>query len=257
MALFKRWSDRRRIRKLAHSWQDFKAALEPWLGAEETPPDYREQDFLRVKSRIAQQVPVLGQVYGRRPLEQESIAAQRDMTELMNRLTALSDATALGAAEREELLREWHVLYIFLNKLEGSLTGGTADGVVLADGALPELEQGIAREPQVRPRSSFAGFVARAVVVAALIVAIAMIFGIDDEIRSWFADPADSRGAAVAQAPTGETEVPAPSAPLLSHNFHMPRLVQPVLMRYGTAGISVLCGALLVGTLVLLRVRSR
>ncbi len=258
MALFKRLADRRRIRKLARSWQEFRATLEPWFGNEEPVPESRERAFLVIKSSVAQQLPVLGQVYGRRPLEQESIAAQRDITELMNRMNSLSSATKLGAPERDEMFSEWHVLYIFLNKLEGTLTGSTADGVVLAEATRTESEHTYLHGPVPRQRGSLLGFVVRATVVAVLLIIIAMVLGFDaDHIRAWLPGPDQVDGAAVAQAPTGETEVPAPSAPLLSHVFRMPRLVQPVVSRYGTAGVAILCGALLTGTLMLFRLRSR
>jgi hypothetical protein len=75
-------------------------------------------------------------------------------------------------------------------------------------------------------------------------------------------------GAAVAQ-PTGETEVTAPAAPSSSLppaagpaarpavDFRMPRLVQPVFVRYGTAGALVLAGAFACGLLLLFGLRSR
>ncbi len=100
-------------------------------------------------------------------------------------------------------------------------------------------------------------------------------------------------GAAVAQ-PTGETEVTAPAAPSSSSPpaagvatasppagpagpavaapaaaaptraavqsafaFRMPRLVQPVIVRYGTVGALVLAGAFACGLLLLFGLRSR
>ena len=85
MTMFKRWTDRRRIRRLARSWHRFRAAVQPWFAAAQEPPARRERAFLAVKSRVASQLPVLGEVYGRRALEQEALAAMRDMTELVNR----------------------------------------------------------------------------------------------------------------------------------------------------------------------------
>jgi hypothetical protein len=73
-------------------------------------------------------------------------------------------------------------------------------------------------------------------------------------------------GAGVAQTPTGETEVTAPAAPASSSgragsgsafHFRMPRLVQPVILRYGTVGAFVLFGAFMSGLLLIFGVRSR
>ncbi|MGD8396899.1 MAG: hypothetical protein PVF43_15625 [Candidatus Eiseniibacteriota bacterium] len=255
MKMFRRWSDRRRIRRLAGRWQCFRTALEPWFDADTRPPARLERAFLATKSHIALELPVLGQVHGSRALEQEALAAMRDMTELMNRMSGLGDAATLDATERDSLVREWHVLYIFLNKLEGTLTGSAADGVVLAAGEGPGYLPAAAAP---RGGSGLLGFVTRALVVALLLVAVAMVLGIDgDDILSRLPGSEGSDGAVVAQAPTGETEVPAPAAPLLSNMFRMPRLVQPVVTRYRTPGIMVLGGVMLLGTFVLLRARSR
>lgn len=275
MGLWKRWSDRRRIRQLARSWQQFRHVLEGRFRAPGQVSSGRERRFLRVQARVAQRLPMLGQVYGRRSLEQDAQAAMRDMTELMNRMSSLGQAGELTPEEKGTLLTEWHVLYLFLRKLEGTLTGSTADGVVLADSKLREAEPIYAGSRGMQPsrRSGMLGFVAPAAVIVAILWAAVTYFDIDradlvswiDNARSRITDTAEiavtenaeGHGAAVAQAPTGETEVPAPAAPKLSQTFRMPRLVQPVVRRYGTTGALVLGGALLTGTLFLFGLRSR
>jgi len=280
--MIRRWRDRRRIRALRRAWETFRATLEPMFaapadeagGTEETsvPAADAEARFLALKEQTAKLLPVLGTVVGRRALEQEALAALRDMTELMNRTTTLAGARRLSAAQREDLLREWHVLYIFLAKLEGAMTGSAMDGAALAGpGVWAERENGFGGE---RKRSRLAGvvvFALEAAIVIGFVLAAASILGIGrDDLRLGAAGGASVGGAGVAQAPTGETEVTAPAAPTLSSSasappvssrssfrFRMPRLVQPVVMRYGTAGAFVLLGAFVSGLLLVFGVRSR
>ncbi len=282
--MIRRWQDRRRIRALRRAWEIFRATLEPILAtvAEEVasePGAEAEARFLALKEQTAKRLPVLGTVVGRRALEQEALAALRDMTELMNRTTTLATARRLSAAQREDLLREWHVLYIFLAKLEGAMTGSAMDGAALAGpGVWAERDSGFGGGE--RKRSRLAGvvvFALEAAIVIGFVFAAASILGIGrNDLRLGAAGGASVGGAGVAQAPTGETEVTAPAAPTSSaagrgpqapaaaatssrssFRFRMPRLVQPVIMRYGTAGAFVLLGAFASGLLLVFGVRSR
>lgn len=287
MKMLRRWADRRRIRALRRTWESFRDSLEPALAAETAndmpdtvagtpdpgegvrdmqagPGAAEDRRFLATKAATARHMPVLSAVVGRRSLEQEAAAAARDMTELMNRVPTLEDARHKSRDERDAILREWHVLYLFLAKLEGAMTGSAVDGAALRTpsewaprdaGAAPA-----GRRSRLRGMAIFA--VELAIVIAfVLLVASILGFGTDD-VRAVLSGRPAVEGAAVAQAPTGETEVTAPAAPAshpssFSSSFRMPRLVQPVIARYGTVGTFVLVGAFACGLLLMFGLRSR
>ena len=328
MRIVRRWADRRRIRELKRSWEAFHALLAheiAVLEAEEqviaraaaqgdvvgesngtraaTPALARsgaraasragsipmEARFLRVKADVAGRLPALGEVVGRRALEQEAAAAQRDMTELLNRVPSLVEASRMPAAERAVILREWHVLYLFLSQLEGAMTGSAIGGAALQAPSDWTRREDPGRRSRLR---GLAGFAAEATVIVGFLFLAASILGIGGhDIRRLVRgaspvvqSPETSAGAAVAQ-PTGETEVTAPAAPSSSSPpaagvatasppaviaagpapaavrpafaFRTPRLVQPVIVRYGTVGALVLAGAFACGLLLLFGLRSR
>jgi hypothetical protein len=273
MNMLRRWADRRRIRALRRSWEAFRVSLALELATasqdDEDAPESaaiaspRDNRFLATKAATARRMPALSAVVGRRALEQEAAAAARDMTELMNRVPTLADARQKSLLERDEILREWHILYLFLAKLEGAMTGSATDGAALSTPAEWTQRQ---LTPQPGGRSRLAKVAVLAVEVAIVIgflLLVASFLGIGaDDLRGVLSGRSGVEGAAVAQAPTGETEVTAPAAPASSSassssSFRMPRLVQPVIMRYGTLGTFVLCGAVACGLLLMFGLRSR
>jgi hypothetical protein len=344
MILLRRWADRRRIRQLKQSWEAFRAICELELAAHdadpEGPPDGAangspgserpdeaparrgfvppssaglEGRFLRIKAETARLLPVLSEVVGRRALEQEADAAQRDMTELLNRVPSLADLSEMTPAEHQALLREWHVLYLFLAKLEGAMTGSAVHGTALR--APVDWLRRDTRERHSR-LSAIAGFGLEAGIVLGFILMAAAMLDIDLNQARRFASAVMGRdraqtapmvaGADVAQTPTGETEVTASAAPDSSSTpvsvpaagpppaatpgappgaassqasaaapaapsggspvphhteqafaFRMPRVVQPVILRYGTVGTYILAGAFACGLALLFGLRSR
>jgi hypothetical protein len=324
MRILRRWADRRQIHALRRAWKEIQAAVEPVFRQADddeppVPPVSREAEsrflpgfevgqpprtgggvrvetdpvaenrFLALKTRTARRLPVLAQVAGRRDLEEEAMAAQRDMTELMNRVPTLSDARRMPAEERTSFAREWHVLYLFLTKLEGAMSGSPVDGVGLARAGSAQQMAAYRYPAPGRARWAWGRLVSTAVEAAILVgfvVLAAKVLGIGrEDIRSaWSGRPANEAvqsvngitgvgGVGVAQAPTGETEVTAPPAPASSSTtapspassskpvyaskFRMPRLVQPVIIRYGTVGVFVLFGAFVSGLLLIFAARSR
>jgi hypothetical protein len=271
------------------------------LAGHETAPAWRrsasvmaplEGRFLRIKAETARLLPVLSEVVGRRALEQEAEAAQRDMTELLNRVPSLADLERMSAAEQQAILREWHVLYLFLAKLEGAMTGTAIHGAALS--APADWMRRDTRERRSRA-AAVAGFGLEAAIVLGFLFLAAAMLGIDRSqvrqlgsaaLRGDLGHAAHRvAGADVAQTPTGETEVTASAAPDSSSTqvsvpaaappapptapvtpparteqafaFRMPRVVQPVLLRYGTAGSYLLAGAFACGLALLFGLRSR
>lgn len=285
MKMLRRWADRRRIRALRGTWESFRDSLEPALAAaaetaseefEGGPLDHRaavletqaaaaDRRFLATKAATARHMPALSAIVGRRALEQEAAAAARDMTELMNRVPTLEDARHKSLEERDAILREWHVLYLFLAKLEGAMTGSAMDGAALSTPS--EWAPREAGSSPARRHSRLAGlaiFAVEVAIVVGFVLLVASILGIGtDDVRAVLSGRPAVEGAAVAQAPTGETEVTAPAAPASSRppasssSFRMPRLVQPVIARYGTVGTFVLIGAFACGLLLMFGLRSR
>jgi len=316
MRILRRWADRRRIRRLRRAWETLRATVEPQFskadGGDEVPVTVTEAEkrfipgfelgpfrpgggpavansaaeegrFLALKARTARALPVLSQVADDGELEAEAFAAGRDMTDLMNRVATLADAQRMPPAERASFAREWHVIYLFLARLEGALTGSTAAGVALARATTRVPRHSASRFPAAARSSWGLGRVVAIAVEAAILIGFvamaASFLGIDaaDFRVALSGRPSHSvEGVGVAQAPTGETEVTAPPAPASSpvstpaavlasssplpseqFKFRMPRLVQPVITRYGTVGVFVLFGAFVSGLLLMFGARSR
>ncbi len=266
-----------------------------------------EKRFLVLKTRIARRSPLLQQVVGGRALEEEALAAGRDMADLMTRAGTLVAARRFPPHEGDDFRREWHVVYLFLAKLEGAMTGSAETGAVLLR---PGTSAGSARTVFAganRPRAGVAwgkaiSFVVEAAILLVFVWMAASMLGIKPgDVRSslretWAGVSRSERasvaasnksvakveGAAVVQAPTGETEVTAPAAPASSSravvtapanptpgtsasgipaasavHFRMPRVVQPVILRYGTLGAFLLFGAFVSGLLLVFGMRSR
>jgi hypothetical protein len=340
MILLRQWADRRRIRQLKQSWEAFRAICELELAAHDHDPEAAqspagaangspiersnashhsaaamtnaglENRFLRIKAETARLLPVLSEVVGRRAIEQEAEAAQRDMTELLNRVPSLADLSEMTPLEHQAILREWHVLYLFLAKLEGAMTGSAVHGTALR--APTDWLRRDQRERRSR-LSAIASFGLEAGIVLGFILMAAAMLGIDLNQARRFGSAALGRdraqsaptvaGADMAQTPTGETEVTASAAPDFSSTpgavpaagsapavaapaapaaaplasatapatgvtaapprteqafaFRMPRVVQPVIQRYGTVGTYVLAGAFACGLALLFGLRSR
>jgi hypothetical protein len=316
MRILKRWTDQRRIRTLRRDWETFRAVVEAEFGMgesgdEPTPgtgvedrfiPGFdlgalrsggrsaemtsvaEERRFLTLKAQTARSLPALAQVGAGRELESEAVAAAREMNDLLNRVATLADAKRLSPAERASFTREWHVIYLFLARLEGALTGSSPAGVAL-DRASTHIPRGSAfRFAAPGPSRTRWGRVTGGLVEAAILIGLvwlaASLLGINAaNLRSALSGRPASHpveGVGVAQAPTGETEVTAPPAPASApvstpaavqagassrsteeFKFRMPRIVQPVFIRYGTVGVFVLFGAFVSGLLLLFGARSR
>jgi hypothetical protein len=109
---------RGKLSKLINDWQVFRdAVLRPNMSSVITAQD--EQDFLRLKARIAAQLPMLDDT-APRSLVQETRDASQLMTNLLNRYEKLDVEELRSDEEREKFEHWWHQSFVFLNKLKGA-----------------------------------------------------------------------------------------------------------------------------------------
>jgi hypothetical protein len=111
---------KRRIKRLIETWVRFGDFLKTGLGKEGVQKA-QEEEFLRLKAKIAHLLPVLTVVERARTTDPEALAAVRDITEMLNSFTTLATPEPLTSAETEEIIARWHSIFIFLNRLEGAL----------------------------------------------------------------------------------------------------------------------------------------
>ncbi len=111
---------RRKIRNLIDTWVRFGEFLKTSLGKEGVQKA-QEEEFLRLKAKIAHLLPVLTVIEKGGSIDPEALAAVRDITEMLNSFATLATPEPLTAEETEEIIGRWHTIFIFLNKLEGAL----------------------------------------------------------------------------------------------------------------------------------------
>ena len=111
---------RRRLRKLIETWVVFGEFLKTGLGRDGVQSAQEEQ-FLALKAKIAHLLPVLTVIERGRSIDPEALAAVRDITEMLNSFTTLATPEPFSKEETEEIIAQWHRIFIFLNKLEGAL----------------------------------------------------------------------------------------------------------------------------------------
>ncbi|UCF78259.1 MAG: hypothetical protein JSW03_09155 [Candidatus Eiseniibacteriota bacterium] len=111
---------RRKIRSLIETWVRFGEFLKTSLGKEGVQKA-QEEEFLRLKAKIAHLLPVLTVIEKGGSIDPEALAAVRDITQMLNSFATLATPEPLTAEQTEEIISQWHTIFIFLNKLEGAL----------------------------------------------------------------------------------------------------------------------------------------
>ncbi|KPJ59856.1 MAG: hypothetical protein AMJ46_09510 [Latescibacteria bacterium DG_63] len=111
---------RRKIRSLIETWVRFGEFLKTSLGREGVQKA-QEEEFLRLKARIAHLLPILTVIERSGSIDPEALAAVRDITEMLNSFATLATPEPLTVEETEEIIARWHTIFIFLNKLEGAV----------------------------------------------------------------------------------------------------------------------------------------
>ncbi len=164
---------KRKLRKLIETWVVFGEFLKTSLGKEGVQSAQEEQ-FLALKAKIAHLLPVLTVIERGRSVDPEALAAVRDITEMLNSFTTLVTPEPFSKEETEEIIAQWHRIFIFLNKLEGALKDRRYGFLIRGERAGEPL--------QAAPRSNFGGgfvrFLIGLVIVIAVGVLIAGLLGI-------------------------------------------------------------------------------
>jgi hypothetical protein len=158
---------KRRIKKLIETWVRFGDFLKTGLG-QEGVRKAQEEEFLRLKAKIAHLLPVLTVVERGRTIDPEALAAVRDITEMLNSFTTLATPEPLTRAETEEIIAHWHRIFIFLNKLEGALRDRRYGFL---------LRAGEERREQAAFAGIFTNWFVRFVISLVIVVACAALIG--------------------------------------------------------------------------------
>ena len=167
------------------------------------------------------------------------LSHQRSLGEFMTHYPTLAAPNAKSDREREEFEREWHRLFLFLNKLKGmpARKETRPPAAVAKPVSMPSLRFG--------PRFPFFGWLFRFVVRLAVLVAAGLGGGALLPLGAG-GTQADRRcGGPVGHAGAGSWK-PCKS---LAANLHLPTLggvFQPVVERYGPEITAVMVGALFV-----------
>ncbi|MFH0778039.1 MAG: hypothetical protein V2A71_05335 [Candidatus Eisenbacteria bacterium] len=111
---------RRRVRRLIDTWMRFGEFLKTSLGREDVQRA-QEEEFLKLKARIAHLLPVLTVIEKGRNVDPEALATVRDITDMLNSFTTLATPVPLTREETEQVIAQWHTIFIYLNKLDGAL----------------------------------------------------------------------------------------------------------------------------------------
>jgi len=158
---------KRKVKKLIQTWVRFGDFLKTGLGQEEVPKA-QEEEFLRLKAKIAHLLPILTVVERGRATDPEALAAVRDITEMLNTFTTLARPEPLTKQDLEDVIAKWHSIFIFLNKLEGSLKEGRYGF---------KLRQGEVRRPESTGRAAAGSWFLRFVLSLVIVIACAALIG--------------------------------------------------------------------------------
>lgn len=185
---------RGKLNRLIDDWQFFRdMVLRPNMPGEITPMD--EQDFLKLKARVAAQLPMLHDA-APRSMAQESNENLQLMTDLLKRYEKLDVEELKVEEEKEKFEQWWHQSYVFLNKLKGADLAADRQPAKKRPAAVPTgLRNGTATRRQVRG-AWLLRFVVRLGLVVLAIYILGRAFGFRWEARSdrFVTDPPSSLG---------------------------------------------------------------
>ena len=157
---------KRRLRKLIETWVVFGEFLKTSLGKEGVQSAQEEQ-FLALKAKIAHLLPVLTVIERGRTIDPEALAAVRDITEMLNSFTTLATPEPFSKEDIEEIIAQWHRIFIFLNKLEGALKDRRYGFLIRGERQ--------AEPQQLAPRHSVAGGLLRFLIGLVIVIAVGVL----------------------------------------------------------------------------------
>ncbi len=225
-----------RLDRLIREWVEYRNLVANRHGAPDVSPE-EENRFLALKGKIAEDITAVVHSGGGAGL-QEMLSHQRSLGEFMTRYPTLSAPNVKSDREREEFEREWHRLFLFLNKLKGMPVRKEArpSAVAAKPVNMPTLRFG--------PRFPFLGWLFRFVVRLAVLVAAAWVV-----VRYFPWERVGLKPNAGAGSLPGSVGEAWSTARHGVSNLHVPTLggvFQPVVERYGPEITAVMVGALFV-----------
>ena len=231
--MFSGHKNKKRAEALIADWVRYREIVATRLGAPDVTPD-EERRFLALKGRIVENLTAVVAGVSPRGPGQDVQNHQRGITEFLNRHALLGAEAVPTEAEREEFSREWHRLFLFLNRLKGLL------GREIAKAAATRPKP---QTPPLRWRLSGVGWFVRFALRLALVVAAIWLLAV---LLPW-------------ERITGARFHPGKITGSLPHSwggardavsgFHLPTLggvFSPVVERYGPEVTTILVAVLLV-----------
>ncbi len=224
-----------RLDRLIREWVEYRNLMTTRHGLGAVSPE-EENRFLALKGRIAEDLSVVAHHGGGGV--QEMLAHQRSLNEFMNRYPTLAADAAPPEREREEFDREWHRLFLFMNRLKG-MPSRKESRPPAAHVKPVEVSA-----PRFGPRVPFLGWFLRFAVRLGVLVAAAWVV-----VRYFPWERVGLKPQAGAGDLTGGLDQAFDTARHGVSNLHVPTLgglFQPVVERYGPEVTAVLVGALFV-----------
>jgi uncharacterized membrane protein YccC len=225
-----------RLDRLIREWVEYRNLVANRHGAPDISPE-EENRFLALKGKIAEDVTAVVHNGSGAGL-QEMLSHQRSLGEFMTHYPTLAAPNAVSDREREEFEREWHRLFLFLNKLKGM--PARKEAKPLAAAARPVSMP----MPRFGPRFSFFGWLFRFAVRLAVLVVAAWVV-----VRYFPWERVGLRPNADAGNLPGSVNQAWDTARHGVSNLHVPTLggvFQPVVDRYGPEITAVMVGVLFV-----------
>ncbi len=225
-----------RLDRLIREWVEYRTLMTNRYGATSVSPE-EENRFLVLKGKIAEDLTAVSHNGGGAGL-QEMLVQQRSLGEFMTRYPTLAVSNAPSDREREEFEREWHRLFLFLNKLKGMPARKEAKPLV---GAARPVNM---PTPRFGPRFPFLGWFFRFVVRLAVLVVAAWVV-----LRYFPWERVGLHAQPNAEGLTGTMGRATDTARHMASNLHLPTVggvFQPVVDRYGAEVTAVMVGVLLV-----------
>jgi hypothetical protein len=161
----------RAVKTLEGCWLSLRDFLQEKLVKDEITEN-EEREFLELKSAIARCLPVLPA--GSTDVTGTASRTAKGVEELIGRFDSLADVAPMDHDEVRELMKEWHALFISVNRLSGEV-----DHHIL--GPRTMSPQRIRRGPNMFQRIAnnwFVHFTAKMIILVAALAAFAKILDI-------------------------------------------------------------------------------
>jgi len=161
----------RAVKTLEGCWLSLRDFLQEKLNQDEIT-EHEEREFLELKSAIARCLPVLPT--GSTDVTGTASRTAKGVEDLIGRFDSLADVAPMDHDEIRELMKEWHALFISINRLSGEV-----DHEILGPKTMPSRR--IRKGPSLLQRLAnnwLIHFTAKMIVFVAALAAFAKILDI-------------------------------------------------------------------------------